>query len=83
MDATPKRDRKDTRFRPYRPPDGLDGEIRRLPAALRDAGKRLLNTARRPSPPLKCSVYNRPWLIKEQEVAVTLYRSHTTETRQA
>jgi hypothetical protein len=63
MDATPKRDRKDTRFQPYRPPDGLNGGTRRLPADPRDAGKRLLNSSPRPSPPSKSCVYNRPWLI--------------------
>jgi hypothetical protein len=64
-DATPKQDRKDTRFRPNRPPDGPYDTIQRLSAKLHDPGKRLLNTPPRCSPPPKSCVYNRPWLITE------------------
>jgi hypothetical protein len=62
-DATPKRDRKDTRFQPHRPPGGPQGGIPSNALHLNDAGKRLLNTSPSPSPWPKACVYNRPWLI--------------------
>ncbi|MFL6640376.1 MAG: hypothetical protein ACJ8HC_18015, partial [Paraburkholderia graminis] len=48
-----------------------------------DAGKRLLNSAPRLSPPSKASVYNRPWLIKNKKLPSRCTAHIPTETRQA
>jgi hypothetical protein len=66
-----------------RPPTPIPATSTQRPTVLTDAGKRLLNTVRAPSPPPKPCVYNRPWLIKNKKLPSRCTAHIPTETRQA